>query len=296
MPSLHPPLPSIAPPPLLSLPFQVMTSVYGIVWNPRTAINNYQWYDVTVGRPSGVAQFCAVAQTGTGNRVMTSTDGYNRVARNTPADNDWQGVAWGGPAPGRYIAVALTGNNNRIMTSTTGGGWTTVTSPANYEWRAVSWGGGLFVAVASSGTGNRVMTSATGLAPWTLRQSAADYNWNDVVWGDPDGVGTWVAVARELTTPTFDSVMTSNDGVSWTLRTTPSNNAWYSVTWGSNRFVAVGVSGTGNRVMTSPDGIVWTLGISAADTPWHGVVAGLNGRFVAVGGGPNPPKAMYRVY
>ena len=46
-------------------------------------------------------------------------------------------------------------------------------------------------------------------------------------------------------------------------------------------FVAVSVSGTGNRVMTSPDGITWTLRTSAADNAWRGVTYA-NGIFVAV--------------
>jgi len=36
-------------------------------------------------------------------------------------------------------------------------------------------------------------------------------------------------------------------------------------------FVAVAVSGTGNRVMTSPDGITWTARTSAADNSWCAV-------------------------
>jgi hypothetical protein len=58
-------------------------------------------------------------------------------------------------------------------------------------------------------------------------------------------------------------------------------NNWRSVTYGNGLFVAVAVSGTGNRVMTSPDGITWTIRTSAADNLWYGVTYG-NGLFVAV--------------
>jgi hypothetical protein len=54
-------------------------------------------------------------------------------------------------------------------------------------------------------------------------------------------------------------VMTSPDGVAWTSQASAADNGWYGVTWGGpsgqQKFVAVAVTGTGNRVMTSPDGL-----------------------------------------
>jgi hypothetical protein len=44
--------------------------------------------------------------------------------------------------------------------------------------------------------------------------------------------------------------MTSPDGITWTARTSAADNAWLSVTYGNGLFVAVAISGTGNRVMT----------------------------------------------
>jgi hypothetical protein len=75
----------------------------------------------------------------------------------------------------------------------------------------------------------------------------------------------------------------------WTSRTSAADNTWLSVTYGTvagnGLFVAVAISGTGNRVMTSPDGINWTSRTSAANNSWrsvtYGTVAG-NGLFVAV--------------
>jgi hypothetical membrane protein len=54
---------------------------------------------------------------------------------------------------------------------------------------------------------------------------------------------------------------------------------WYSVAWGGPAggevFVAVAISGFGNRVMmSSPDGITWTLRTSAADNGWYSVAWG----------------------
>ena len=76
------------------------------------------------------------------------------------------------------------------------------------------------------------------------------------------------------------------DGVNWTVRTTPNPEVeWRSVTFGQVNgigiFVAVGLTGAGNRVMTSPDGVTWTARNSAADNQWRSVIYG-NGLFVAV--------------
>ena len=57
--------------------------------------------------------FVAVAETGTGNRVMTSPDGIKWAARTSTADNNWESVAYGG---GLFVAVASTGTGNRVMT------------------------------------------------------------------------------------------------------------------------------------------------------------------------------------
>ncbi|NDC78137.1 MAG: hypothetical protein EBZ67_09745 [Chitinophagia bacterium] len=78
--------------------------------------------------------------------------------------------------------------------------------------------------------------------------------------------------------------MTSPDGVTWTARTSAADNRWTDITYGNGLFVAVAISGTGDRVMTSPDGITWTAQASAADIAWNSVTYG-NGLFVAVGCG-----------
>ena len=51
------------------------------------------------------------------------------------------------------------------------------------------------------------------------------------------------------------------------------DNSWRAVCWSPELalFVAVSVSGTGNRVMTSPDGITWTARTSAADNTLRSV-------------------------
>jgi len=51
---------------------RVMTSPDGIVWTIRTSAADNQWRSVTYGTPGGSPLFVAVANSGMGNRVMTS--------------------------------------------------------------------------------------------------------------------------------------------------------------------------------------------------------------------------------
>jgi hypothetical protein len=59
--------------------------------------------------------------------------------------------------------------------------------------------------------------------------------------------------------------MTSSDGKTWTLQETPADLDFISVCFGNGLFVAVSISGAGNRCMTSPDGKTWTLQETPAD-------------------------------
>jgi len=88
-----------------------------MVWTSRTSAADNNWTSVTYGN----GLFVAVADSGTGNRVMTSPDGITWTARTSAADNSWRGVTYGGPAGGElFVAVASSGIGNRVMTSTTG--------------------------------------------------------------------------------------------------------------------------------------------------------------------------------
>ena len=277
----------------------------GTNWQIQYPGFDNQWRSVAYGN----GLFVAVAEDGSGNRVMTSPDGINWTIRTSAADNNWFSVTYGN---GLFVAVANTGTGNRVMTSPDGITWTIRTSAADNSWNSVTYGNGLFVAVAKSGFVNRVMTSPDGIT-WTSRKSAADNSWNSVTYGN----GLFVAVAtsgignRVMTSPdgiswtsrtsvadnywnsvtygnglfvavsSFNTVMTSPDGITWTSRTPAANNVWNSVTYGNGLFVAVASSGSGNRVMTSPDGITWTSRSTPDDNSWYSVTYG-NGLFVAV--------------
>ena len=75
--------------------------------------------------------------------------------------------------------------------------------------------------------------------------------------------------------------ITAQPGITWTSRTSATDNNWRGVTYGNGIFVAVAMTGTGNRVMSSPDGITWTSQVSAIDNSWNFVTYG-GGLFVAV--------------
>ena len=73
----------------------------------------------------GNSLFVAVAQSGTGNRVMTNPDGTTWTIRTSAADKVWQGVAYG---DGLFLAVSPNGAGNGVMTSPDGTTWTIRTS------------------------------------------------------------------------------------------------------------------------------------------------------------------------
>ena len=215
-------------------------------WVLRASAADNYWYGIAWSPELGL--FCAVAYSGTGNRVMTSPDGINWTTRASAADNVWSSVAWS-PELGLFAAVAATGTGNRVMTSPDGITWTIRTSAADNDWNSVAWSPelGLFGAVAPTGAGNRVMTSPDGIN-WTLRTSAADNDWYAIAWS-PE-LGLFAAVAGS---GVGNRVMTSPDGITWTLRTSAVDNQWRSLAWSPELglFAAVAATGTGNRVMTS---------------------------------------------
>ena len=217
-------------------------------FSPRASPANESWQSVCWAPE--LSLFVAVAATGTGNRVMTSSDGINWTARTSAADNNWQSVCWA-PELSLFVAVAIanSGISSRVMTSPDGINWTARTSAADNSWRSVCWAPelSLFVAVATTGTSNRVMTSPDGIN-WTARTSAVDNNWASVCWAP--ALSLFVAIANS---GTGNRVMTSPDGINWTARTTGVNNYWQSMCWSPELaiVVAVATTGTGNRVMTA---------------------------------------------
>jgi hypothetical protein len=234
-------------------------------WTLRTSAADNTWNSVCWSPE--LRLFAAVAGSGTGNRVMTSSDSTTWTIRTSAADNTWQSVCWS-PELRLFVAVAITGTGNRVMTSPDGITWTIRTSAADNSWMSVCWSPELylFVAVSQTGSGNRVMTSPNGIT-WTIRTSAVDNQWQSVCWSSE--LRLFVAVSN---TGTANRVMTSPNGITWTTRsTTDIDYNWQSVCWSPELriFCAVGALVSGNNIMTSPDGFNWTLRTSSLNNDWR---------------------------
>lgn len=237
-----------------------------ITWTGRTAANNLQWQSVVYGN----GLFVAVAQSGTGNRVMTSPDGMTWTARTT-ADVLLSAVCF---ANGLFVAV---GGGGSVMTSTDGITWVNrngidgVTS-----WRAIAYGAALFVAVGQDDVG-KIMTSPNGIT-WTARSDPAS---NSAWYGVAFSGSLFAAVANQ-TVNNSERIITSPDGITWTLRT-GHDRAWAGVCYGGGKFVAVAQGNfTVSTVMTSTDGVTWDLQNASNVASWLSITFG-GGLFVAVG-------------
>jgi hypothetical protein len=205
---------------------------------------------------------------GSGNFIVTSSDGISWTARDSSELNDWYSVCW---SPEQKIFVAVGEGSslteaNGIITSSDGINWTTRTKVSNNTtWQSVCWSPelALFVAVGI-GSGARVMTSPDGIT-WTIR-TASSSSWKSVCWS-PE-LSLFCAVAYLGT----NRIMTSPNGITWTNRSAPEANTWSSVCWSPelSLFAAVAYSGT-NRIMTSTNGINWTARTAPINNEWKGI-------------------------
>jgi len=237
-----------------------------VTWIARTSAVDNGWSGVTWSPELNI--FVAIANSGSGNRVMTSPDGTTWTTRVSAADNSWVRVIWSSELR-LFVSVAQSGTGNRVMTNSDGITWLTRTSAADNNWWGLVWSPELrlFVATSRTGTGNRVMTSPDGIT-WTTRSSAADNEWMAVSWSP-----TLRLFAAVGFTGSGNRVMTSPDGINWTTRASAADNNWINIVWATELglFVATSLTGTGNRVMTSADGITWTTRASAANNNWYGL-------------------------
>ena len=197
----------------------VNTSVDGLTWTSRTPAANIWWQDITFGN----GLFVAVAQTGTGNRVMTSPNGINWTSRITPMDADFKGVAYGN---GVFVAVStggagVTGGN--VMTSPDGITWT----QRNLAWTALA----VHFAEGKFTTGYYYSTDGI-----TWNTSNINFNARGITYGNGYFVG--------VTNSGANRIYYSTDAITWTATPSPTLNTYQDVTFGENTFVAVADTGT----------------------------------------------------
>ena len=114
----------------------------GMTWTSRSAARDLKWNSVAYGQDgSGNPLWVAVAESGTGDRVMTSPDGIAWTDRSSALDNAWFSVAHGQDGSGNplWVAVAASGSGARVMTSPDGITWTARPSAGDdRSWRSVA--------------------------------------------------------------------------------------------------------------------------------------------------------------
>lgn len=241
-------------------------------WVSETAAAANQWTAVTFG----AGLYVAVANSGSGNRVQTSSDGVTWFIQSSAANNAWVDVCYGF---GLFVAVAGatgSGSGNRIMTSPDGVVWTIGSGIPDKDWTSIAYGNGVFVAVADDGTTSDIMTSPDGLV-WTSRTSPNSNGWIDIVFGN----ALFVAISPFGGAGT---AMSSADGITWTAHSTGNSNTWISLTYGNGVYVAVANGGTNTFNATSTDGATWTQGVNQLPLLIWSIAFG-NGFFIALRGG-----------
>lgn len=178
---------------------------------------------LTSGSISG-GGFIAVSASGTGNRVITSSDLVTFTARTSAADNSWGALCYIPPnetlANGRVVAVAYAGTNRVMYSDNFGETWTAVASAIEgNNWLGIAYSEilGRLVAVAYTGTtAQQVMTSDNYGATWTARTTpATNQKWTGII--RAASLGLFIACSEDGT----QQIMTSPTGEVWTLRTTP---------------------------------------------------------------------------
>jgi hypothetical protein len=151
--------------------------------------------------------FVAVAQTGTGNRVMTSPNGITWTIRTSAADNQWNSVCWSAELE-LFAAVSLNGTN-RVMTSPNGITWTSRTIPNALPF-SICWSPeiGLFVIVCidSVGSGTRVITSSL------IGRPPTSYNVFNSSFNNIDTAGNWTIKGKEFKTTDSNLLVETTSG------------------------------------------------------------------------------------
>lgn len=268
------------------------------------------WRGVAFGNNT----FVAVASSGTGTRVMTSTDGQTWSPRQSASDADWHAVTFHNNL---FVAVGT----NAVMTSADGISWTSVTAPAG-SWDSVVGCNGMYVATASTGS-PFVMYSTAPTSSWTVATPAHGWDHQQLAC-NPDG-------SRFVSSSHLGRVWSSADGIAWTAGSTPivhihakafaeingvdtfvwleyndydnngamsatsingssfttgayhNNlvNGWEFMIHANGMFVAVAHSGNNVRATYSTNGVNWTLGNGIPANAWEAVAYG-NNTYVAV--------------
>jgi len=177
---------------------RVITSTDGINWVDQNAgANGHGLNDVTSGNDiaEGKGIFVAV---GDFQKVFFSSDGVNWGMSDKLTKEEFNGVAYGGPA-GNEIFVAV-GTNGTIYSSSDGENWIEKSSGVTQTLNSVTWGNNVFVIVGKSGT---ILTSTDG-AEWVKRTSGVTNDLTSVTSSN----GQFIIVGDGV-------ILQSSDGITW---------------------------------------------------------------------------------
>jgi hypothetical protein len=133
--------------------------ISGILWSTVRSAADNSW-EAVCWSPE-LQLYVSVAGTGSGNRVMTSSDAI-RWSPQAVADQNWVALCWAAEL-GLFVAVSNSGTGSRVMTSMDGRNWTLRQTPVDHSWTSICWAPelGLLVAVAGRGTGSPTPSTRT---------------------------------------------------------------------------------------------------------------------------------------
>jgi hypothetical protein len=282
----------------------VNTSDDGITWTARTGASSRNWGSVCWSR--SLKLFCAVAYSGTGNRVMTSPDGITWTGRNPAAQNAWVCVVWSEEHQ-LFVACCSTSTvvNQKIMTSPDGTTWTIRSVPTNENYYSVTYSPqlGRFVACGDIQT-NDIIYSDDAIN-WIGTTVPRNIVLAEVTWSD--NLGLFVASSLGVVSSTGLGYMyTSPDGITWTERSTPSpNQDWFGVCWSGvqDKFVAGSDENNAEQIAYSSDGTTWVTATApttrlgsrcVAYSPYLGlyVIIGIGNAFTSSGRCATSPNGI----
>ncbi len=148
-------------------------------WFARTS-NTNNWVSICYSLEKNL--FVAVANSGTNNRIMTSTNSIDWTLRTTTEDLNYSSVIYS-KETGLFVAIAK--GTNKIATSSDGSTWTVRTTVgANNDWSSICWSPelGMFVMISSNGllssTVTNDMTSNNSNGKITSASSVLNTGWD----------------------------------------------------------------------------------------------------------------------
>jgi len=248
--------------------------------NAANCDNNWRgacWVPSTETLPNG--RIVMVADSGTGNRVMTSDDCDIFTARTSAADNAWCSVCYIPPnatlPDGRLVACAYSGTNRIMYSDDVGETWMAVEAANEItNWISICYSESLerLVCVGYTGdTTHQIQYSDDYGETWTEAVTPAYQTWTSVCRAET--IGLYVACSKSGT----QKIMTSANGITeWTLQTIPTGaqtKEWRCVCCADvlGLLVAICDVGTDNNAIISTDGVNWTETSTPHDYAWWAI-------------------------